>query len=222
MIVVSMFDESGVMVRPWSEAGCECYCFDIVNENRTEGNIHYIKADLSPGSQALQRIIALNPDIIFGFGPCTDLAVSGARHFEAKRARNPAFQDEAIALWATTETVANDVGCPWIAENPVSVLSTQYRKPDFKFDPADYGGYLPEDHNHALYPDIFPPRDAYPKKTCIWAGNGFIMPEKRRVPAVKDFPGFKKLGGKSARTKQIRSTTPEGWAKAVFLANYKA
>lgn len=217
--VVSMFDESAVMVRPWAEAGYDCWCFDILNDDRSEGNIHWIKADLSPGSADLDVIRALKPDILFGFGPCTDLAVSGARHFANKRAANPAFQADAVALWKTTADLGEEMGIPWFAENPRSVLSTMYRKFDHRFNPSDYGGYLPEDHQNALYPDIFPPRDGYPKDTWIWSGGGFAMPEKRPVDSVRDFPGFKKLGGKSARTKRIRSTTPEGWARAVFEAN---
>ena len=108
-------------------------------------------------------------------------------------------------------------------ENPVSVISTMWRKPDYKFDPFEYGGYLPEDDNHPIYPEHIKPRDAYPKKTCIWSGNGFIMPEKIKVNVA---PGFsdqhKRLGGKSLKTKNIRSATPRGFATAVFSANNKA
>jgi len=31
---------------------------------------------------------------------------------------------------------------------------------------------------------------------------------------------FKKLGGKSLKTKNIRSATPRGFAKAVMIANF--
>ena len=70
------------------------------------------------------------------------------------------------------------------------------------------------------YPEYIKPRDAYPKKTCLWTGGEFVMPEKMPVDIS---PGYsdqhKKLGGKSERTKNIRSATPRGFAKAVFLAN---
>ena len=62
--------------------------------------------------------------------------------------------------------------------------------------------------------------DAYLKKTCIWSGNRFVMPSKKPVnvdPGYSD--QYKKLGGKSLKTKNIRSATPRGFAKAVFLAN---
>jgi hypothetical protein len=110
--------------------------------------------------------------------------------------------------------------CPWGAENPVSVLSTIWRKSDYTFHPYEYGGYLTDDDRHPIYPDYIKPRDAYPKKTCIWGGNGFVMPGKKKVDVQ---PGYsdqhKKLGGKSIKTKNIRSATPRGFARAVFLAN---
>jgi hypothetical protein len=95
------------------------------------------------------------------------------------------------------------------------------------FQPCDFGGYLPEDDGGNPYPDIIPARDAYTKKTCLWTGNGFVMPAKRPVEPEKftgknglNFSGPAwKLGGKSLRTKNIRSATPRGFAKAVFAAN---
>ncbi len=232
--IVSMFDESGVMLRPWAERGFKCYAFDILNTSMklerfaSGGSIDYIYADLMPPvwweegrtSLMLEKIISLNPCFVFGFGPCTELATCGAKHFEGKRELDPNFQTRALSLWRTTETVANRVGCPWFSENPRSVISTMYRKPNFKFDPSDFGGYLPEDDVNPLYPEIIPPRDAYTKETWIWHGNGFVVPPKRRVRDCGYYPGWSNLGGKSERTKRIRSTTPRGWAKAVFYANW--
>jgi len=42
------------------------------------------------------------------------------------------------------------------------------------------------------------------------------MPEKKPVKPVNNYPGWTKLGGKSLRTKNIRSATPRGFAQAVF------
>ena len=51
-------------------------------------------------------------------------------------------------------------------------------------------------------------------------GGGAVMPEKKRIePISKDNPGWKKCGGKSLRTKNIRSATPRGFAKAWKEAN---
>lgn len=104
----------------------------------------------------------------------------------------------------------------------------------FNAEGADHGSYaeVVEEHPNIQYidywidpwfPDLIKPRDAYPKLTCGWLGNGFVVPEKRPVPQICDVNGYSfqhtKLGGKSPRTKMIRSLTPRGWALAVFEAN---
>lgn len=219
--IVSLFDESGNMVRDWAIAGYSCYCFDIENDNRVEkigaGSIMFVKADLLDVT-LYPRIIALRPRIVFGFPPCTDLAVSGAPNFAAKRGRNPNFQVEAVALCRVVETIGQACWVPWMLENPRSVLATMWRKSNFDFEPWHYGGYLETWDRHPRWPEYIAPRDAYPKTTYIWCGGGFSMPPTQSVGIE---PGYstqhKMLGGKSKKTKQIRSETPRGFAKAVFL-----
>ncbi len=154
--------------------------------------------------------------LVVGFPPCTDLAVSGAMFFEAKRAANPYFQHEALHLFRSVERIATWFGTPWIAENPVSVVASLYRKPNHVFNPFEYGGYLPENDQHPDYPKYIAPRDAYPKKTCLWSSRSFVMPPKRPVPCP---PGYsaqhRLLGGKSAKTKRIRSASPRGFFVAL-------
>lgn len=222
--VVSLFDESGNMGRPWAERGYQVLCFDIVNEDRKEcfpsgGEIVWSKADLDDPSWH-QVIKGIWPQIMFSFSPCDDLAVSGSLHFAKKLAANPDCQKIATNRARLVEELAGDIGCPYMHENPVSVLSTTWRKADFYFDPSDYGGYLPVDDVHPRWPDYIAPRDAYPKKTGIRCGNGFVIPEKRPVLRPEGYSTqHKKLGGKSAKTKQIRSETPRGFALAVCEAN---
>ena len=224
--VVSLFDESGNMARPWARAGYHCYCFDILNHHRAVeehfdggGFIAYVEADLDdPAWMEAFRSIA--PRIAFSFSPCDDLAVCGAGHFQRKLAENPDCQKIAVARARLVETVGNELGIPWMHENPVSMLSSMWRPADFYFNPSDYGGYLPEDDVHPRWPEYIAPRDAYPKKTGLRYGNGFRVPFMKKVARA---PGYstqhKKLGGKSAKTKQIRSETPRGFAMAVFEAN---
>jgi hypothetical protein len=231
--VVSLYDESGNMLRPWAEAGHDCYCVDILNNNTCEevglGRIFFIKADMLDPT-VIDNVLALKPVFIASFPPCTDLAVLGAKHFEAKAAKNPNYRKEAMDLVYIAKDIIQAAGCPGFFENPVSVISTEYRKPDFYFHPNQYGGYLPEDDIHPRWPEYIEPRDGYTKKTCIWAFNGFVMPDKLEVPlsAIVEFQSanggvvrgskqWGKLGGKSAKTKQIRSETPRGFAKAVYL-----
>ncbi|YCO04063.1 Dcm methylase [Vibrio sp. VNB-15] len=221
---VFLFDYTGIMARPWAEAGYLCYCFDAqhpdgINQN---GNITTVGMWLDDDLSKIEDITGSDVDFVFGFPECTDLAVSGAAHFARKRAKNPNFQKEAMDLVRLVERVGEHFDCPWGLENPISVISTMWRKPNYIFQPYEYGGYLPIDDAHPIYPDYIKPRDAYPKKTCIWSGNGFVMPEQKKVPVL---PGYseqhKKLGGKSLKTKNIRSATPRGFAMAVFQANNK-
>lgn len=219
--IISLFDMTGNMVRPWAEAGYNCICYDIQNSDTTEhvglGVIHYVKADLYD-NDTKEAIVKLAPVALFAFPPCTDLAVSGAAHFKSKRERNPQYREEAMALVYLARDIGEAVGCPYMIENPVSVISTQWRKPDFKFHPWEYGAYLGEaEAKHPQYSEYIADYDAYPKLTCLWTGNGFTMPTPKAVePEQGHSRQHKKLGGKSLKTKNIRSATPRGFAKAVF------
>lgn len=220
--VLSLYDYTGNMVRPWMQAGADCYIVDIQHpEGLTELEPGLTAVGFSVHSAAIHELVdMIKPRIVFGFPPCTDLAVSGAKWFESKRQADPLFQHRAAHLAQLVEYYADYASAPWMAENPVSVLSTLWRKPDYSFHPYEYGGYLPEDDVHPEYPEIIMPRDAYPKKTCLWTGNGFVMPEKQPVPVDDGYSlQHRKLGGKSLRTKNIRSATPRGFAAAVFEAN---
>lgn len=225
---IFLYDFTGLMAQPWLDAGYECWLFDGQHEPgvKREGNlvkvgmwfyhdkIHQHAADIA-------EMVGDGVRIVIGFPECTHLAVSGAAHFAKKREADPDFQNKASDLAKMVEIVGDASGSPWMAENPVSVLSTLWRKPDYSFNPYEYGGYLPEDDVHPIYPDYILPRDAYPKKTCIWSGNGFVMPMKMPVPNKLGYSAqHMRLGGKSLKTKNIRSATPRGFAIAVYGANH--
>ena len=224
---IFLYDYTGIMAKPWAEAGYECWCFDGQHDDGVyfDGEINRVGMwfsayDIFNHVQEIVKVVGAGVTHVFGFPECTDLAVSGAAHFEKKRQANPAFQWEAIQLAHLVQLVGDSYKCPWAFENPVSVISTQWKKPTFKFNPSDYGGYLPVDDEHPQYPEYIKPRDAYPKKTCIWSGNGYIEPVRKPVDVE---PGYSdqhnKLGGKSLKTKNIRSATPRGFALANFEAN---
>jgi hypothetical protein len=228
MIVISLFDYTGEAVRPWAKAGYDCYCYDIQHKGMAEiheGLIYYEHWNADAGIEGLKRFHQ-NDDIamIYSFTPCTDLAVSGAKHFKAKELKKPGFQDHALQWALLGPSLADHFNVPYVVENPVSVLSTLWRKPDHIFHPYEYGGYIPESEGkHPKWPDYIEPFDAYTKKTCFWTGNGFKMPEPKPVGNInggKKFSRqFYKLGGKSLKTKNIRSATPRGIARALFEAN---
>ena len=199
-IVVSLFDYTGNMVAPWAAAGFLCYCVDLQHppgEHR-EGNIIRVGADVREWLPPYGPI-----KILFAFPPCTDVAVSGARWFKDKGLgsliRALEFFDSALRIAEWTKA-------PYMIENPVSTVSTYWRKPDFTFDPCDYGDY------------VNPPGDAYTKKTCLWTGNGFVMPEPKWVHPTEG-SRMNRLAPSKDRA-ALRSVTPKGFARAVFKANF--
>ena len=217
------------MAKPWADAGYLCYCFDgqhplgvskSKHENILNVGMWFNNKNNMVNVDAIKAVTGDDICFVFGFPECTDLAVSGAAHFARKRDNNPFFQDEAMVLVKLAKLLGESVGCSWALENPVSVISSLWRKPDYSFHPYEYGGYLPLRDRHPAYKEYIKARDAYPKKTCIWSSGDFVMPEKFPVevnPGCSD--QYKKLGGKSIKTKNIRSATPRGFAQAVFLSN---
>ena len=230
--VISFYDFTGEAVRPWAEAGHDCICFDIqhdasaANVERLDGggSITYRHANLHD-SATLDALLAESSraNVIFAmaFPVCTDLAVSGARHFHAKAKRDPLFQRKAADHARACAELFDKLGVPYFIENPVSVLSTLWRRPDHRFDPFEFGGYIPDgEADHPRWPEYIAPRDAYPKRTCLWTGGGFTMPDPRPVDICAGYSAqYKMLGGKSQRTKDIRSATPRGFARAVLESN---
>ena len=229
--VISLYDYTGEALKPWAEAGYTCHAFDIQHDeasliDRFEGggSISFHKADLHD-QKNLNAIFYAFADrsVAFGmaFPVCTDMAVSGAAWFKKKAEANPSFQDEAVSHAVWCAELFRNLKIPFFIENPVSVLATKWRKPDHTFHPYEYGGYIAKnDARHPRWPDYIADRDAYPKKTCLWTGNGFVMPPKVPVePETGHSRQHLKLGGKSAKTKNIRSATPRGFAIAVMAAN---
>lgn len=83
-------------------------------------------------------------DMLIGFPPCTHLAVSGARWFPEKRAdgrQQAALDFVRLLMDAPIDKIA--------IENPVSVISSQIRKPDQTIQPWQFG------HGET-------------KRTCLW------------------------------------------------------
>lgn len=245
--IIILYDYTGIMAQPWLKNGFEVWCFDGQHEDGIIRDGNHVKVGMwfdpyqtSHHVADIVNMVGEGVCLVFGFPECTHLAVSGSGRFAQKLAANPAVQAEATELARLVMYLGDAFGVPWALENPVGVLGTIWgRKADFIFHPYQYGGYLPEDDVHPLYPDFIPPRDAYTKKTCIYSGNGFSTPLKRPVHSrlinsvlgpdddvdkrsdlsVRYSPQYRRLGGTSTRTKQIRSATPRGFSIAVYRAN---
>lgn len=225
--------------------GSKTHYFGTNGGSITNHHFWFDAARVADNLIEIMNIVGPGVKFIASFAECTYLTTTGARWFYhpedkhlpfIERRPHPSYpnrrqdQADAVILAKLVRSMAhvfqdmledgNEI--PWMLENPaISSLNTLWRKPDYTFDPCDYGGYLKEGQPHPTFPDVYPPQDAYRKNTGIWCGGGFIMPGKIPVHAPKGFPGFLKAGGKSARTKEIRSTTPGGFAKAVYIFNGK-
>lgn len=207
--VVSLCDYTGIFTEPWREAGYKAIHIDPQRPNN--GTI------LEMGGVLAQALREEEVVLVAGFPPCTDVAVSGAAHFERKRREDPHFQAKAALVAEQCRMVGVLADCPWFFENPVSVFASIFGPPNERFHPYEYGGYLPEDDEHPEWPEFFEPRDAYRKRTCLWTGGGFVMPERKPVDVLEGHGAhYRNLGGNRARTRNIRSSTPRGFARAVF------
>lgn len=134
-------------------------------------------------------------DMMIAFPPCTHLAVSGAKHFAAKRADGR--QQQGIDFFMA---LANADHIPKIAiENPIGIMSSIWRKPDQVIQPWEHG-------------------DPFQKSTCLWL-KGLPLITPTNIVSKGDFyisPQGKKLpkwysDNKSAKN---RSTTFQGIANA--------
>lgn len=132
-IMLSVFDKSCNMAKPWAEAGYECYCVDIQHPagEMRDGNI------IKVGANVLDWLPPRG-NIVFAsfFPPCTDVAVSGARWFKDKGIGS---LWRALRLFDVSVKLAEWTCAPYMIENPVSTVSSYWRKPDYSFDPCDYG-----------------------------------------------------------------------------------
>ena len=205
--VISLFDVSGKMVEPWLDAGFECWIVDtqhpVAYETggvTSEGKLHKVHADLTrPWLPPVDRDrIAF----VAAFPPCDHLAVSGARWFKGKGLRRLAHS---VSLFATAAEFCEWAGAPYMIENPVSNISSHWRKPDHSFSPEHFTG--------------FDPADNYTKKTCLWTGHGFVMPSRHQAESLPPPDDRIHKCPPGPDRHNIRSATPLGFARAVFQAN---
>lgn len=206
--IISLFDLTGKMVQPWVDNGYKAVIVDNKHPEgiTVEGNITKINCDLrKPFTLAyyLPEIQKENIAFVSAFPPCTHLAVSGAAWFKGKGLR---ALEESIAMFATASEFCEWSEAAYMIENPVSTISTYWRKPDHYFHPHMFTGFSKSEN--------------YTKKTALWVGNHFTMPEENIDSSlgepdkkyIHNIPGGKKQAG-------IRNMTPEGFAMAIHEAN---
>jgi hypothetical protein len=124
-------------------------------------------------------------DLMIAHPPCTHLAVSGAAWFKEKQADGR--QQESIGFFMK---LVNAPIYKIAIENPVCIMSTQYRKPDQIINPFQFG-----------HPE--------PKKTCLWLKNlPLLKPTKVVTP---EWIIGKRDGKKYSRIHYRTVKTPNRW-----------
>ena len=209
--ILSVFDFTGNWSRPYAEAGWDVIRIDTKLQNDGFEEFSINVADLT--TDWFYENIFDSFETIDGIllaPPCTDFAVSGAKHWAAKdKTESTLFGDvnrldEYVNLVYQCLNIV-DLCEPyfWALENPVGRIASlvpELGKPWY-FQPYWYG-------------------DTYSKKTGLWGNFNKPMPTNIVEPEKgKHGSRTQKYGGKSERTKELRSITPTGFAKAFFEAN---
>lgn len=200
---IFLCDLTGIMAEPWADAGYDCWCVDVqhsIRVPRTEGRIRFVWGDVRSWTPPAGLDIAF----VAAFPPCTHIAGSGARDHSTKRGM---MLRDALEVFEACRLAAAWSGAPYMIENPVGILSgiPHIGKPDYYFHPWEYTAFCLEDH--------------YTKKTCLWTGNGFIMPPRQMAQLLDEPDDRVHKATPSVDRANVRSATPRGFARAVFAAN---
>lgn len=207
MAVISLADLTGNMVLPWAEAGYECWAIDIQHSIRAprtvrvgSGAIHFVWGDVRSFRRPTSKPIAF----ALSQTPCTDVAGSGARDFAIKGGM---MLNDAVELFVAARQICSWSGAPYAQENSVGVLSSlpHIGKPDHYFHPWQFTQLCRDDN--------------YTKKTCIWAGNDFVMPVPCPDLTLGKPDNRIHFASPSDDRGNVRSAAPMGFARALFQAN---
>ena len=129
-------EESQAVCIEFRKLGFEAYSCDLFECSGGHPEWH-LQQDVIP-------LLKQDWDLIIAFPPCTDLCVSGAKHFAKKIADGR--QQCSIDFFK----LFTEVECSKVAiENPIGIMSNHYRKPDQIIQPYMFG-------------------DPVKKSTCLW------------------------------------------------------
>lgn len=137
MKVLVACEYSGRVSKAFRDKGHMAISCDLKESLLPEREFHYVGNVFD--------ILDSGWDLMIAHPPCTHLAVSGARWFPYKKEEQQDALDFVQALM--------DADIPQICiENPVSIISTEIRKPDQIIQPWMFG-------------------NPYQKTTCLWLKN---------------------------------------------------
>lgn len=144
-------EHSGEVRRAMRSAGLDCWSCDLLPAD--DGSPHHIVGDVL-------AVMRSRPWAAFGLHPdCTFLTVAGIHWND----RGRGWDKTHAALAFVRELIRAAGSVLWYLENPVSIISTQVRKPSQTIQPYDFG----EDAS---------------KRTCLWLNGLPCLAATRRVP----------------------------------------
>lgn len=139
MRVLVACEYSGVVRRAFRNRGHEAFSCDLIESD--DMSPYHIKGDC-------MGIIGDSWDLVIAHPPCTDLAISGARHF--RRKMEDGSQGRSVDFFM--KIVRAVAGRKFAIENPIGIMSTRWRRPDQIIQPHQFG-----------HPES--------KATCLWLGG---------------------------------------------------
>lgn len=177
-------EESGILRDAFLKLGVPAISCDLL-PTRSKGP--HIQADVR------EVMTDFYWPFVIAHPPCTDTAVSGARHFKEKR--KDGRQQAAVDFFMFFANYENEKMC---IEHPVSIMSTIYREPDQYIQPHDFG------HGET-------------KKTCLWLkGLPLLLPTKkvrgREQRIWKMPPGLNRARERSVTFRGIANAMAKQWS----------
>ncbi|MDH5188496.1 MAG: hypothetical protein OEW37_06010 [Rhodospirillaceae bacterium] len=176
MDILIACEESGTVRDAFIKRGHNAMSCDIL-PSKTPGPHH--QGDV-------RDVLSDGWDMMIAHPPCTHLAVSGARWFKHKQAEQ---QESLKFVRLLLEADINKIAL----ENPISIISTQVRKPDQIIHPWQYG------HGET-------------KATCLWLKN---LPLLTPTDIVEGRDARIHKMPPSADRGRLRSVTYQGIAEAM-------
>lgn len=186
MKILVACEESQTVTRAFRNKGREAFSCDIIDCSGGHPEWH-IKCDV-------MEILNNDWDMVIAFPPCTDLAVSGARWFEKKKADGR--QQKSIDFFMRF----TELSCRWAIENPIGIMSSHYRKPDQIIQPWQFG------HGET-------------KATCLWLNDLPLLEptdivDGREQRIWKMSPGPDRAKERSKTFKGIAEAMADQWEKS--------
>ena len=193
-------EESQAVTKEFRKLGFEAFSCDILPCSGGHPEWHL--------QQDVTELLKEKWDMIIAFPPCTYLTVTGNRWFNIER-----YGDKAIKRHADRKEAIDffmmfaNADCEKIAiENPVGVMSSEWKKPNQIINPYQFG-------------------DAFEKKTCLWLKGlpelkptNIVQPPKRtEFKSGKTMPAWYADAWRLPKEERakLRSKTFPGIAKAM-------